>query len=179
MILLRTITISVLVLGASVATYCYARPGQDKSNITMVYIIRHAEKVDESSNADLSEKGLERAKMLKWMLRDVKFDEIYSTNVPRTKNTVASIAKSRGLKIIDYSPGHMELSKRIRKKSQALTILVSGHSNTIPRLLAELGTPIKEKILKGFDDLFVVIINRDENNTVIDTILHRLHYPGK
>lgn len=179
MLLLRTIIITVLVLAASIATYSYARPDQGKSNITVAYIVRHAEKVDESSNTDLSEKGLERVKMLMWMLRDVTFDEIYSTNVPRTKNTVAPIAKSRGLKIAYYSPRNKELSKLIRKKSHGKTILVSGHSDTIPRLLDELGTPIEENILKGYDDLFVVIINRDENNIVIDSTLHRLHYPGK
>ena len=39
------------------------------------------------------------------------------------------------------------------------SVLICGHSNTIPRLLGELDVAIKEKLLTDYDDLFVVTVS--------------------
>lgn len=166
-------------LTAVVAVQGFERQSHEKSNVTIAYIVRHAEKVDESSNADLSDVGIDRAKVLQWVLRDVSFDAIYSTNAPRTKNTVQPIATSRGMKITSYHPRPGSLAKTIKQKSSGKTILISGHSNTIPQLLGELGVEIDEDILAGYDDLFIVIIMRDAHDNIVATSLQRLHYPGR
>jgi len=174
---LRT-TILLIVVIATGTLMGAVRKNNTKSNMTIAYIVRHAEKVDESANADLSDEGKERAKLLQWMLRDVSFDAIYSTNAPRTLSTVQPIATSRGMKIASYSPRPGTLSKTIKQQSAGKTILVGGHSNTIPQLLGELGVGIEEDLLQGFDDLFIVTIVRDDHNKIISTTLQRLHYPG-
>lgn len=165
-------------LSCTIAVQASQRPSQEKSNVTIVYIVRHAEKVDENSDA-LSPPGKARAKTLQWMLREVSFDTIYSTNTKRTKNTVKPIAASCGVKITSYNPRPGSLAKTIKQKSFGKTVLVSGHSNTIPQLLGELGVKINEKILAGYDDLFIVFIVKDSQGEIVSTSLQRLHYPGK
>ncbi|SFE94612.1 histidine phosphatase family protein [Flavobacterium xueshanense] len=49
-------------------------------NITTYYFIRHAEKVDNSQNPDLSEKGLKRAELWNKIFSEISFDKIYSTD---------------------------------------------------------------------------------------------------
>lgn len=168
----------LFVVAGAIAIQASQRQSREKSSVTIVYIVRHAEKVDENTDA-LSPPGKARAKTLQWMLRDVSFDTIYSTNTKRTKSTVKPIAASCGVNITAYSPRSGSLAKTIKQKSSDKTVLVSGHSNTVPPLLGELGVKIDEKILAGYDDLFIVFIVRDSQGEIVSTSLQRLHYTGK
>jgi broad specificity phosphatase PhoE len=64
-----------------------------------VFIVRHAEKADDSKDADLSEAGRARAEALANMLRDSKISVIYTTEFKRTQQTAAPLAKTLGLTI--------------------------------------------------------------------------------
>lgn len=171
-IVLTGLLLAVGVLGAS-------RFEPDSPQPTVVYIVRHAEKIDDSADADLSAAGRDRAKVLKWMLHDVPFDAVYSTKVPRTTSTVTPIASSRGMEVSPYAPGPGELAPIIKNRYRGKTLLVCGHSDTIPPLLQELGVGIEEDLLKGFDNLFIVVIGRDAAEAVTHTSLQRLRYPGR
>jgi|GEM_PF-1959828 len=145
---------------------------------TVVYIVRHAEKTAETPDADLSDAGKRRADVLKWMVRDIEFDAVYSTDAPRTVHTVEPIAKENGLTVEYYVPRPGSLAKTILRLVSGRTILVGGHSNTIPVLLNSLGVPIEDKILPGYDDLFIVTLGNDTANAE-NVTLQRLHYPGR
>ena len=146
---------------------------------TVVYIVRHAEKTGEQRDADLSATGRVRAEVLAWMLRDVHLDAVLSTDVPRTLSTVKPTATAKGLVVSKYKPKTGELTRRIRNEYGGKTVLVCGHSNTIPNVLKELGVGIEEDILGGYDDLFVVVLgtNAGGGNAVITH--QRLRYPGR
>lgn len=167
------------------ATCCVLAPllvaqttDERRTQPTVVYIVRHAEKIDETPDADLSPDGFKRAEVLKWMLRDVAIDAVFSTTVPRTMHTVEPIAKANGLTVENYDPGTGELTEKIRHLGGGRTILVAGHSNTIPVSLKSLGAPIEEKNLTSFDNLFVVTLGGTATNAKGAT-LQRLHYPGR
>ncbi len=179
MSLSRTAGEFLAIAGFTFVTFGGMRSSQEAPRTTLVYIVRHAEKASDDPKADLSENGRERAQILNWMLRDVPLDAIYSTDVPRTMSTVNPAAKARGMKVELYSPRPGELAGIIRDRYLGRTMLVCGHSNIIPRLLRELDVGIKEELLEGFDDLFVVLLTSDASNTVTSTILQRLHYAGK
>lgn len=167
--------IRTVLLGSALCTLVLSASGSaggDRLKPTTLIIVRHAEKVGEKSDAPLSNAGRERARTLAWMLRDVSFDEVYSTDFARTRDTVTAIAKANGKELSFYSPRPKSLTKEIEGRRRGQTLLVSGHSNTIPALLAELGTPIEDKILPGFDDLFVVTIDPAQGAT-----MQRFHYP--
>ena len=145
---------------------------------TVVYIVRHAEKTSEDPDADLSAKGKTRVEVLSWMLRDIAIDTVYSTDVPRTFHTVEPIAKEKALSVESYVPKPGRLAETIRRKHRGQTLLVSGHSNTIPELLKSLGVSIEDKILPCYDDLIIVTLDGRAADGKGAT-LQRLHYPGR
>ncbi len=169
----------VLVASCVLAPLLVAQTHDDRiTKPTVIYIVRHAEKTGETPDADLSAKGKTRIEVLKWMLRDIAIDAVYSTDAPRTLHTVEPIAKERGLSVESYVPRPGKLAQTIRQKHRGQTLLVSGHSNTIPELLKSLGVPIEDKILLGFDDLFIVTLDGRDADAKGAT-LQRLHYPGR
>lgn len=145
---------------------------------TVLYIVRHAEKTGETSDADLSNAGKKRADVLNWMLRDIPFDTVYSTNVPRTLHTVEPIARANGLTVEFYKPAPGRLADIIQRTHRGHTLLVAGHSNTVPDLLHSLGAEIQQKTLDGYDNLFIVTLD-GSNTDAKSASLQRLHYPGK
>ena len=175
----RVTAVFLAVTGSTFVAFGTMRSSQEAAQTTVVYVVRHAEKTGETSNADLSEKGRERARVLNWMLRDVPLDAIYSTDVPRTMSTVEPVSQARGMSIESYSPRPGHLAGIIRDRYRGKTMLVCGHSNTIPKLLKEFDVGIKEGVLAGYDDLFIVLLTSDAGNTVTSTTLQRLHYPGQ
>ena len=176
MLRIRTTATCLLLLCVALVASEAASPDRDASAPTVIYLVRHAEKTDEGSMADLSDQGRERAEVLARMLRDVSLDAVFSTDVPRTKSTVAPVAKAKGLTITHYKPRAAALARRL-EAATGQALLVCGHSDTIPQLLGELGTPIEDKILPGYDDLFVVILTRAPDGATKAT-LQRLHYPS-
>ena len=123
---------SLLVLITSI---CFSQ------KITTVILIRHAEKIISSdSNPDLSEKGEKRVANLERFFEAVRISSVYSTDYLRTKNTVASIAKQKGLEVKIYDPRDLEtFARSLAEEHAGQTILVAGHSNTTPKLVSLLG----------------------------------------
>lgn len=109
---------------------------QDVDNeSTIIILVRHAEKAgNDPRDPDLSVAGLARAKRLAALLSDVQVDELYSTPLKRTRQTVQFIASQRGKETMDYDPRNLkDLADMLRGKP-GKTILVAGHSNTTPTL---------------------------------------------
>ncbi len=129
---------------------------------TTVYIVRHAEKVDETDSTNLSAAGRQRAIALADTLARRGIDSIFTTPYRRTRQTAEPLAQRLGLGITPYpsTPASVIVSRveRIRNK----TGLVVGHSNTILDVAKGLGTrPTLPKIESGdFDNLLTVRIRR-------------------
>ena len=103
-------------------------------NCTSIYLIRHAEKVrdgSKNSNPHLNAKGILRADKWKDILRNIKFDKILSTNLFRTLETALPISKTNNLEILKYKPSN-KFYKKFLEQNNGKTILIVGHSNTIP-----------------------------------------------
>ncbi len=101
---------------------------------TTYYLIRHAEK-DRSDktnrNPHLTEDGLKRADNWANILKDVKFDMVYSTDYNRTKETALPTAKANNVELKFYNPSDMQI-EQFMEASKGKTVLVVGHSNTTP-----------------------------------------------
>lgn len=105
-------------------------------------LIRHAEKEATGTDPNLTKEGEERAKRLVSMLEKQHIDAIYSTNFNRTKNTVKPLAEAKGLTVITYD-------KQPDVANLKGTIVIAGHSNTIPALANQL---LGKEQFKNFDD---------------------------
>jgi 2,3-bisphosphoglycerate-dependent phosphoglycerate mutase len=101
---------------------------------TVVYLIRHAEKADNSANPDLSAAGLQRANNWAVILQDVKFNACYSTNYNRTLQTIQPTATSNSKEVTLYDPSNFSLQEIIAGH-RGKNVFIVGHSNTIPQLI--------------------------------------------
>lgn len=123
--------------------------GQEKDNlITKIILVRHAEKTnDGTTNPSLSEVGLNRAKRLSELLSEVKIDEAYSTPYKRTTETLTPLCESKNIKITSYDAKDTQFVEKKIKSGK--TIIIAGHSNTIPYLVNKL---IKEDKYREIDE---------------------------
>ncbi len=142
---------------------------------TTLYLVRHAEKMSEDRDPELSPAGKQRAVLLDWMLQHVTFDAVFSSDYKRTRATVATIANKHGVQITAYAP-HKNLATTLQALPAGHTAIVSGHSNTIPQLLQQLGVPIGEKILDGYEDLFIVTLSHTGHKGQRQASMQRLQY---
>jgi len=87
-------------------------------NDTMkIYVARHGEKMPEEENPHLTERGVAQAKSLAEALKHTIFDELYSSELARAKETASEITHQSGVqaKVI---PGLNEFKLSMLKKSQ-------------------------------------------------------------
>ena len=142
-----------------------------------VYIVRHAEKqvpegtpMDASKDDDppLSAAGQVRAMGLVQDIPIRELDAIYVTKTKRSYDTASAVIAVTGVSPVYYPPRDVDgLVARIRKR-HGQSVLVVGHSNTIPPLLAGLG--VKEPIEIADDqygDLWVLTVSA--SGTTIET----------
>lgn len=101
--------------------------------ITTFILVRHAEKLDDSQNPDLSEEGYKRADVLTEMLSEETFDAVYSTAVIRTTETIRKIAEKNNIAISEYDHSKADsLAEEWKEIHKGKNVLISGHSNTTP-----------------------------------------------
>lgn len=115
------------------------------------YLIRHAEKVrtapnDQDPNLDI--KGMMRAKRWAAYFEPIKIDKIYVTKYVRTKQTASLIAQQKQVSPTRYDPNTV-YSDNFLKETNGKSVLIVGHSNTIPQLVNKL---IGEEKFKDMDD---------------------------
>lgn len=112
---------------------------QEADEITTVILIRHVEKVkDGSKNPDLTEEGKNRAIRFRNLFQNAEIAEIYSTNYTRTLESVRPIADKMALEVKKYDPADKNFINTILANHKNKTILVCGHTNTVPDLVNQL-----------------------------------------
>jgi phosphohistidine phosphatase SixA len=124
-----------------------------------VYLVRHAERLDDSKDSALSVDGKARAARLADILRDAGITAIFATEYQRTAETARPLAVRLGIQVQQVAAGQTSaLVGRIKAAGPTARILVVGHSDTVPELLQLMGHPVKLVIAKGeYDNLFVVV----------------------
>ena len=153
-----------LAIGAGTLLFIFATMAamrEDRAETTTVILVRHAEKaVVQGDDPPLSETGHKRAAALRHTLEKAGVSAIFVSQFQRTQQTVEPLAKA--LKI---APKQIEAVKidalvsQIRQKHRGETILIAGHSNTIPAILKTLEVNEIPTIADSdYDDLFVVTI---------------------
>jgi broad specificity phosphatase PhoE len=138
---------------------------------TTLLFIRHAEKTrDGNADPGLTEQGKLRAIHWAEVFKDAGLDAVFSTDTKRTKSTAKPTANEYNFDVVVYNTRTIDIVQ-FAIDNQGKTILVVGHSNTIPNLVnALLG---KEKYSQIEDNnnsnLYVVTIVNGESKT---TLLH-------
>ena len=133
---------------------------------TTVILVRHAEKaIVEGDDPGLSDAGRERAAELARQLADADvvagIDAIYATSYRRSEETAQPIAGKLDLPILSYdAAGTEEVMDAIVREHKGEIILVIGHSNTVPAMIANLGASknVPEIAEDEYDNIYLVSI---------------------
>ena len=105
---------------------------------TVIYVTRHYDTPAGERDPDLTATGAARAKALAAWFRGRTLGAIYVTGFKRTQQTIAPLASARRLTPIVYGPAPTpEFLARL--KGAKAPVLVVGHSNTVPHIIAGLG----------------------------------------
>lgn len=159
----------LLILAIGFLFPVFAQNADSVKKPLVIFLVRHAEKVDSSRDPELSEAGRQRAKQLAETLISTEIEYIHSTDFIRTKNTAAPSAQMFNLDVDLYNPRELEAFAAALKQKGGRHLVV-GHSNTTPALVkllgGEPGSPIVEK--NEYDRLYILTIQEDgEVSTVL------------
>ncbi len=130
-------------------------------NQTTFILVRHSEKADDGTrNPPLNDAGKARSTDLADMLMNQEITALYATPFKRTMETLQPIAAAKGLEVMNYDPySKGEWLTTLIEKHSGGTVLISGHSNTIPSLTNAL---LGEETLAQFDEKdysnFIIIV---------------------
>lgn len=130
---------------AAGAEPCAAQGGRRGDKL--VFIVRHAEKASATDpDPSLSDAGKARAAALAEALSDAEVTDVLVTPRKRTVETAAMVTEARKLtaRVVAFGASTDEHTAAIAqavKKSKGNTVLVVGHSNTVPAIIAALGGP--------------------------------------
>jgi len=157
-------------LGVLVLVVAAVFAGRWANASVTVYLVRHAEKEAHSApDPGLTAIGERRANALAQVLARAGLDAIYTSNLRRTRQTAAEVARSQGLAPVEIAitaPASStsfvtELRTRLRARHWGERVLVVSHSNTVPMLAEALGVPMGPiDETTGYDHLFVVTVPR-------------------
>jgi broad specificity phosphatase PhoE len=152
--------IALLLVGGLLASTAAAQ--------STIFLVRHAEKAS-GDDPDLTEAGHARAESLATVLKDAGITAIYTSEVKRTQQTAAPLAKALRVEpAVILAKDSAALVAKL--KSSSGNVLVVGHSNTIPEIIKALGITTSVNISDSdYDNLFLVVLEEKPR-------LVRLHY---
>lgn len=129
---------------------------------TVVVLVRHAEKANDGSQDPLlTAEGRTRAAALVDRLADRSIAAVYATPFRRTQLTAWPVANARALTITVRPAGEpaATLAEALRSRHGGQSVVVVGHSNTLPALARALGARGVADMDEGeYDRAMIVII---------------------
>lgn len=141
-----------------------ARDGASADFPAMVLLVRHAEKAAEPhDDPPLTTAGRERAKALAAALGEAGVTAIVTSDRLRTRETAAPIARRQEIQPVEIGrpegtlEGHIAAVVSEVRRHPGGVVLVVGHGDTLPAIIAALGGPRVGAIDDDqFDNLFVL-----------------------
>jgi broad specificity phosphatase PhoE len=142
----------------------FADTGSPATQPALVLLVRHAEKAKHpSDDPPLTDAGAQRAQDLARALRDAGVTAIITTQLRRTHDTAQPLAAALHVtpEVVevgdDDEDGHARDVANAVRRHAGEVVLVVGHSNTVPKIIAALGGPQMPEICETqFGNLFVL-----------------------
>lgn len=125
--------------------------------VRTIFLVRHADKISDAPDAPLSEAGHRRAGCLAKMLADADIQQIYTSDLQRTQQTAAPLARQRQIKPVALPLSNPDELIEAIKGEKAANVLVVWHGATLPRVLHALGAPEVPPIAEAEYDRFYIL----------------------
>ena len=130
---------------------------------TTVILVRHAEKAAApTDDPALTEAGQARAQALMAIARDAGVTAIVTTQFARTRETARPTAEALQITPDVVRAGGAQHAQEVARAVMAHAggvVLVVGHSNTVPAIIAALGAPQPPPICdSSYDDIYLLTV---------------------
>lgn len=120
------------------------------------YVMRHLQTPTGMSDPDLTAEGMANARMLPEWFENDRPSAIYISPTKRSQQTAAPLAQALGLTPKLYDPSNTPALVQMVRAEQG-TVLVVGHSNTVPVIVEQLGGVRPEPLTENqFGDVWHV-----------------------
>lgn len=143
--------------------------GVAAQNTKAVFLVRHAEKVSEAKDAQLSDIGKQRAICLAGVLADAGIQNIITSDAVRTQQTAQPITDRLQKKLVTIPAADINQFVSEIHGAQG-NVLVVGHSDTLPKIIEQLTGKSVTIGANEYDRLFIVTFQPDAGSPII------LHY---
>lgn len=161
--------LACLCLGMLAACATIAPAGDPSAALTFV-VVRHAEKAgDDPRDPSLSEAGQARAQALARLLADEPLTAAHATGYRRTQQTAQPAADAHSLRLTLYDAQlpATTLASQLRASYRHGTVLVVGHSNTVPDIAAALsGQTVQAMTDDQYGLIYRIAIDADGKATL-------------
>lgn len=166
--------LSLAAVAALGAGFTAARPLADDP--TVVIVVRHGERANDGPrDPSLNEAGQRRAEALARAAEDAGVTAVYTTQFRRTRDTGAPLAQKLGLQVTPLEANGANIARypamlrdEILSKHRGETVVVVGHSNTVPALVQGLsGKAVAPLTEADYDRFFVVVMPESGPGRVI------------
>jgi len=135
-----------------------------------VVLVRHAEKgTDDPRDPNLTEAGVVRAEALARTLQGAGVTHLFASEYRRTQETLAPLALLAGVQVrIVPARDPRAVASAVRELPRGSVVVVAGHSNTVPALVADLGGGEPRELAESdYDRLYVVTMWGDERKSSV------------
>jgi len=167
-----------LLFAVAAGSACSAAQSQQAvPGTTIVILARHAEKASETeTDPELSRRGRERAAALGRALEGARLTGGIVSERIRTHQTAGPALAIHGIvpdtvSIQGGVAAHARgVAERIRAHHAGGTVLVVGHSNTIPAIMTALGAgPLPDICDAAYGNLYVMALEKDQPPAILRT----------
>ena len=132
------------------------------------YIVRHAEKEDNTPNSLLSPAGRQRAEILKDSLLHKGIDAIFASPFIRTQETANPLALAIHKPVAIYRQNAIDSIVAVIKSSNNRNILLVGHSGPLPAIIEGLtGQKIKQLGENEYDNFYIIKTKKGKTELII------------
>jgi broad specificity phosphatase PhoE len=147
-------------------------PSCSVASAATIILVRHAERASAmTADALLSPAGEQRAQQLSRVLKDANIRRIYVTEVRRTQQTAAPLAE-----VLQITPTVIPqkdtdaLLKQLRDTHDDETVLVVGHTNTVPLIVDRLGGGHVPPFTDNEYDRLIILVSGGGGNAHVVTL---------
>lgn len=164
----RLLLLASLMVGVAA---CSTTGSTTPASATATFIlVRHAEKgTDDARDPSLNDAGRTRAVRLARLLSDEPLTAVYATAYRRTQQTAQPVADGHGIAVTTYDAKMPDSSfaSQLRATHTRGTVLVVGHSNSVPGIAAALlGTVVEAMQDDQFDRIYRISIGPNGKATL-------------
>ncbi len=143
---------------------------------TLVLLVRHAEKAGPTGDVALAAAGEDRARALLAVARDAGISGVITTQFQRTRQTGAAVAQAFGITpdvvtfTTDVNEHARQIAALVREHYVGRSVLIVGHSNTVPAIVDALDGPALSRLCESqFDRLFVLVLGEGSPTRLVQS----------